>query len=98
MAKNKINKVNVTKQAQKEFDKITDFIEDYQQSPTTVQNFKDSFKVRLEQIKQQPYSCPPAQEKPGTRRAFFDKFGAFFYRIFKNSIRIVTFYDTRTKR
>lgn len=98
MAKYKINKVNVTKQAQKEFDAIAEFIEGYQKSPTTVQKFKNNFKDKLEQIKQHPLSCPESKEKPGARRAFFDKFGAFLYHVYQKSIRIVTFYDTRTKR
>lgn len=98
MAKQKITKVSVTKQAQKEFDSMADFIKGYQKSPTTVQKFKDNFKVKLEHIKEYPYSCPESLEKPGARRALFDKFGAFLYNVYQKSIRIVTFYDTRTKR
>lgn len=98
MAKNKINKVDVTKEAQKQFDNMADFIEGYQKSPTTIRKFKANFKKKLEQIKQQPYSCPESEEKPGTRRAFFDKFGVFLYKVVQKTIQIVTFYDTRTER
>lgn len=96
--KNKIDVVNVTKEAHREFAKMVKFIEENQQSPASSKRFIDNFSKRLEVIKQQPNSCPPSSMRPGTRLAFFDKFGAFLYRVFEKSIRIVTFFDTRSKQ
>lgn len=95
--KNKINTVNVTQEGQRTFDKMIKFIQENQQNPQAEQRFRDNFKKKVEQIKEQPNSCPTSTKREGTRRALFDKFGAFLYRVYKNSIRIVTFFDTRSK-
>ena len=76
---------------------MASFIIAYQKSPNTIQKFRDNFKEKLEQIKKLPFSCPKSNKLKGTRKARFDKYGAFLYFVFNKTVFIVTFYDSRMK-
>ena len=93
----KINKVNFTKRADRDLDKLVVNIKKHQ-SPKVAKDFTDDLNRVIELVQEQPEMFEASEKISGTRRGLFHKYGAFLYRVFKKSIRIVTLFDTRTKQ
>ena len=92
----KINRVDFTKRAADDLDKMVNNIKQ-RQSDKVAQEFTDDFDRVIDLVQQQPEMFQTSSKIKGTRRGLFHKYGAFLYRVFKKSIRIVTFFDTRSK-
>lgn len=93
----KINKVNFTKRATKDLDNLVDNIKEYQ-SDKVAKDFTDDLSRVIGLVQEHPKLFESSTKIKGTRRGLFHKYGAFLYRIFEKSIRIVTLYDTRSKQ
>lgn len=93
----KINKVNFTKRAVRDLDNLVDNIKEHQ-SDKVAKGFTDDLSRVIGLIQEQPEMFEASNKIKGTRRGLFHKYGAFLYRVFKKSIRIVTLFDTRTKQ
>ncbi|MCP4438003.1 MAG: type II toxin-antitoxin system RelE/ParE family toxin [Aureispira sp.] len=93
----KINKVEFTKRAANDLDKLVDNIKT-RQSDKVAKDFTEDFDRVIDLIQDQPDMFEASPKIKGTRRGLFHKYGAFLYRVFKKSIRVVTFFDTRTKQ
>jgi plasmid stabilization system protein ParE len=95
VAKKKINQVKFTKQANKELDQLVENIKKHQ-SPKVAKDFTDDFEKVIDLVQYQPEMFKNSKKTKGTRRGLFHKYGVFLYRVFKKSIRVVTFFDSRT--
>ena len=93
----KINKVDFTKRATRDLDSLVENIKTHK-SPKVAKDFTDDFERVVGLIQEQPDMFEVSEKIKGTRRGLFHKYGAFLYRVFKKSIRVVTFFDTRTKQ
>lgn len=93
----KINQVNFTKQATRDLDNLVDNIIEHQ-SPKVAKDFTDDLNRVIGLVQEQPELFEVSKKIKGTRRGLFHKYGGFLYRVFKKSIRIITLFDTRTKR
>jgi plasmid stabilization system protein ParE len=63
----------------------------------TKNNFVKKFDLKIEQIKQHPYSCIESFENNGLYKCVVSKQTTFYYRVLKNQqeIEIITIFDTR---
>jgi len=93
----RINKVDFTKRANKNLEDLVDNIKTHK-SDKVAKDFTDDFERVVGLIQEQPDMFEISEKIEGTRRGLFHKYGAFLYRVFKKSIRIVTLFDTRTKQ
>lgn len=96
--KDKIKKVEITQKAQNEYDKLIKNIEEHS-SIEAANHFDDNFYEVLSKLKKTPLIFEASEKKKDARRALFDKYGAFLYKVIKDTtLRIITFYDTRMNR
>ena len=92
-----MRKVDFTKKANQRFQEMHENISEHQ-SPKAAKKFAEEFKHVIQLVQQNPEMFEASKERPTLRRGLFSKYGAFFYRVFKKAIRVVTFYDTRTDK
>jgi plasmid stabilization system protein ParE len=96
--KDKIKKIEITQRAQADYDKLIKNIEEYS-SPEAANRFDDNFYETLSKLKKTPLMFEASEKKKGARRALFDKYGAFLYKVIKDTtLRVIAFYDTRMNR
>lgn len=91
--KKKITSVNFTKRANQDFDKMYEELN--QHSPKAAGDFIKDFDKVINLVQQQPDMFEESQKIKGVRRGLFYKQRAFLYRVFKKSIRIVSFYHQK---
>jgi plasmid stabilization system protein ParE len=89
-----VRRVDFTKKAQQRFQELHDNISEHQ-SPKAAKKFVEDFNHTIGLVQKNPEMFAKSTHNPHLRRGLFSKYGAFFYRVFKEAIRIVTFYDTR---
>lgn len=91
--KKKIKQVNFTKRANQDFDTLYTQLQD--KNPKAATDFVKDFDRVIELVQQQPDMFEESQKIKGVRRGLFYKQRAFLYRVFKKSIRIVSFYHQK---
>lgn len=92
----KIKKVYFTRRANRDLNQLVNNIEE-NQSPKIAKEFLNDFERVLDRVQEHPEMFEVSQKIKGTRRGLFHKYGAFLYRVFKQSIRVITLFDTRKK-
>jgi plasmid stabilization system protein ParE len=88
--------VKFTKRANNDFVKMHNNIA--QRSPRAANKFLDDFDDVKSLLEQNPDMFEQSKKDVGLRRGLFHKHAAFLYRVFKKTVRITTFFDTRQNR
>ena len=86
-------KIQWTKRAAESFDKIVNSIEE-NWSENSAKTFVKKTDKLIEQIAENPDICPQIEGK-NVKRGVITKQTSLFYRVMKDVIRLITFWDNR---
>jgi plasmid stabilization system protein ParE len=87
-------KIQWTKRAEKSFDEIFKFIKD-NWSENSAGKFVKTTNKKLKRISENPQMYPEIENKESVRKAVITKQTSVYYKIFKEFVRLITFWDNR---
>ena len=90
----KILKVRLSEVAQERLLDILKYVE-IEWSTSSKNKFLKKFDEKIQQISQQPKSCPESEDVPGIYKGVVEKHVSFVYRINSDFIDVLTVFDNR---